>query len=138
MNDGDLEGSDDNEQEDNLEEDAESGMDPALPRCSEVVKSCDIGLRDKFGFVFLFKSPPNKPFFFSPTLPVPLIMLAVLPNLPGLVPLLGGGTALACPHSPGDCLRPFWVKVVCIESSEPARDSRVSLFKLEELEARLD
>lgn len=28
MNDGDLEGSDDNEQEDNLEEDAESGMDP--------------------------------------------------------------------------------------------------------------
>lgn len=43
MNDGDLEGSDDNEQEDNLEEDAESGMDPALPRCSEVVKSCDIG-----------------------------------------------------------------------------------------------
>lgn len=31
MNGGDLEGSDDNEQEDNLEEDAESGMDPALP-----------------------------------------------------------------------------------------------------------
>lgn len=43
MNGGDLEGSDDNEQEDNLEEDAESGMDPALPRCSEVVKSWDIG-----------------------------------------------------------------------------------------------
>lgn len=43
MNDGDLEGRDDNEPEDSLEEDAERGMDPALPRCSEPAKSCDIG-----------------------------------------------------------------------------------------------